>query len=289
MQSTGDTRNRQFRTRLGGIARDWLPPAFHRAIASLSGSSSSFCGEFGSWADASANCAGYDADLILNAVLESALKVKSGAAAFERDSVVFDEPAYEWPLLTGLLWAAARNSGALSVLDFGGSLGSSYFQHRHLLKGLCRLRWAVVEQPHYVRAGRKYLQDDWLRFHESIDDCVIEERPNAVLLSAVLAYIESPYNLLAHIGSLGAEVIIVDRTIVNFGSTDRLYIQRAPKSIYAASYPCWSLSESRLLESIAPGYELEQSFASLAFPGLHRIDSCFRGYIFRKNAPCVKC
>ena len=70
-----------------------------------------FEGNYASWEDATAKCDGYDAEHILTRVLESTLKVKSGDAIFERDSVLFDEIEYSWPLLAGLMWAAARNGG----------------------------------------------------------------------------------------------------------------------------------------------------------------------------------
>ena len=70
---------------------------------------------------------------ILDKVLAATLKVKQGQAVFERDSVLFDEIEYSWPLLAGLMWAAASNGGKLNVLDFGGALGSSYYQNRKFL------------------------------------------------------------------------------------------------------------------------------------------------------------
>jgi putative methyltransferase (TIGR04325 family) len=38
-------------------------------------------------------------------------------------------------------------------------LGSSYFQNRKFLQSLPDVRWNVVEQPHYVDAGRKYIEE----------------------------------------------------------------------------------------------------------------------------------
>jgi mono/diheme cytochrome c family protein len=43
-------------------------------------------------------------------------KVLAGEAAFERDSVCFEEPEYRWPLLASLMWIAARSNGELSVV-----------------------------------------------------------------------------------------------------------------------------------------------------------------------------
>ena len=46
-----------------------------------------------------------------------------------------DVMEYQFPLLSGLLYAAARDGG-LSVVDFGGALGSTYFQCRDFLCGV---------------------------------------------------------------------------------------------------------------------------------------------------------
>ncbi|HEY8360765.1 MAG TPA: methyltransferase, TIGR04325 family, partial [Ramlibacter sp.] len=210
------------------------------------------------------------------------LKVKRGEAAYERDSVLFEDIDPNWPVAAGLLWAAARCDGQLSVLDFGGALGSSYFQNREVLQGLGSLRWNVVEQAHYVAAGQAQVQDEILRFHETIDACTAHTAPNAVLLSSVLQYLEHPGALLAQVAGIAPEVIIVDRTIVNSTGDDRIYVQSVPASIYSASYPCRSLSERGLLAALEGRYRLTSSFASLEFPALEKINSTFRGFLFHK-------
>ena len=130
------------------IARELLPPVLLRLLRQAYGGAIHFEGDFATWEDARAHCTGYDNDEILAKVLAASLKVKAGEAAFERDSVLFDEIEYVWPVLTGLMWAAARSGGSLNVLDFGGALGSSYFQSKNFLQSLPDLRWNVVEQPH---------------------------------------------------------------------------------------------------------------------------------------------
>src|SRR5262249_2040710 len=156
----------------------------------------------------------YDASLILDKVIDATLKVKRGEAAYERDSVLFEDIDYNWPVAAGLLWAAARCNGRLAVLDFGGALGSTAYQNSRFLQGLPYVCWNVVEQPHYVAAGRAHVQDETLRFHETIEACASEASPNAVLLSSVLQYLEDPRAVLARVNRIDPEVIIVDRTIV---------------------------------------------------------------------------
>jgi putative methyltransferase (TIGR04325 family) len=229
---------------LKDLARDWLPPILLRWFRQVRGGVILFEGDFATWEEANSHCTGYDAEEILAKVLASTLKVKHGEAAAERDSVLFDHIEYAWPVLAGLMWVAARSSGRLNVLDFGGALGSSYFQNRKFFKSLPDVRWNVVEQPHYVEAGRKFIQDDQLRFYKKLEDCLAENQPNVILLSSVLQYIERPYELLEKLGKINLKHIIVDRTPFVDGEDNKLVIQRVPKWIFPATLPAWQLSEN---------------------------------------------
>jgi putative methyltransferase (TIGR04325 family) len=219
------------------FVRDWLPPAVTRWVRHFQRHERiQFEGEFSAWAEAKRQASGYDASDILDKVLAATLKVVRGEALFERDSVLFYEPDYVWPVLSGLLWVAARSGGVLNVLDFGGALGASYFQHRKFLEALPHCRWNIVEQSHYVAAGRKHIQNEILRFYESVDECLGETKPNVVLLSSVLQYLDEPRDVLASLLCLGASVVIIDRTPFSGAPEDRHVIQQVPPSIYPASY-----------------------------------------------------
>src|SRR3954462_15124415 len=111
-------------------------------------------GHYKNWQEALSLTKGYDASAILEKVKSAVLKVKNGEAVYERDSVLFDKIEYSWPLLSALLWIALKKINELSVVDFGGSLGSSYFQNKMYLRTLKKLRWNVVEQKNFVEAGQ---------------------------------------------------------------------------------------------------------------------------------------
>ena len=266
------------------LAYDWLPPAVLRQIRRRRSADIRFEEEYATWKDATENCTGYDSEGILEKVLEATLKVKNGEAVYERDSVLFDHIEYSWPVLSGLMWVAARNNGRLNVLDYGGSLGTSYFRNRKFIEPLELIRWNVVDQSHYVEAGQTHIQDHQLRFFETIDDCVQDIKPNAILLSSVLQYLRDPGKIIDTLIKIGSDVILIDRTIVNSNSVNNIYIQHVPSTIYSASYPCYSLSESWLLNRIGKTYDMAADFTSLDFPALRGINSEFKGYIFKKRA-----
>ena len=259
---------------------DLMPPALARSVYALRSNSIHFEGPFESWEAASAISTGYDDDDILLRVLEATLKVKRGEAAFERDSVLFDDIDYRWPVAAGLMWAAARCNGRLDVLDFGGSLGTVYFQHARLLSALADVRWNIVEQPHFARAGQAELQDDQLRFYNSIGECLKESSPNVVLISGVLQSLADPEPVIAELRAAGAPVVIVDKTFVNTSTHHRIYVQHVPARIYHASYPIRSLSESALIANFSPTYRLECAFDSADAPPLVQIGSQFKGFLF---------
>lgn len=238
------------------IARDWLPPALVRWVRQVRGNGIRFDGEFTTWKEASARCTGYDTEEILAKVLTATTKVKHGEAAFERDSVLFDEIEYTWPVLAGLMWAAARNDGRLNVLDFGGALGSCYFQNRKFLLALPEVRWNVVEQAHYVEAGQAHVQDEHLRFYKSIKECLTQNQPNVILLSSVLQYLESPIDFVRELSNVGAMCLIVDRTPFSLNVKVKLVVQEVPTAIYSASYPMWIFSLSEFKQLLAEDWSL---------------------------------
>ena len=267
--------------KLKAFAREWLPPGALKILLTRNPWRIRFRGEYPSWAAARAASSGYDRGSILDKVREATLKVKSGEAVYERDSMLFDRIEYSWPILAALMWSAAMSRGRLSVLDFGGSLGSAYFQNRSFLNQLDDFAWGVVEQPHYVEAGREFIADDRLRFFPTIRDCVDAIAPNTVLLGSVIHYVEAYRSQLAALTAFRPRVIAIDRTIVNDGATDRIYVQDVPPAVYEASYPCYSLSEPSLIGTLDQlGYELVTDFDAGSFPAAEATGSRFKGYIF---------
>lgn len=245
-------------------------------------------GDYPSWKAAEASSRGYDAEVILEKCRTAGMKVKRGEAAYERDSVLFDQVQYSWGLLTGLQLGAARNAGRLSVMDFGGSLGSTYFQNLRFLERLPRFEWNIVEQAQFVRVGQADFQDEALRFHHSIDDCVKARRPNVAVLSSSLQYLPDPHAVLEEIIGHDFDVVILDRTPFIATERDLLTVQTVPASIYQASYPAWFFSRKGLERHFEAGYDLlartPSWCTSPAFINSAHLAS-WEGVIFVKKTP----
>jgi len=217
-------------------------------------------GNYRKWDEAIAASTGYDSEIILEKTKTALLKVKNGEAVFERDSVLFNEIQYAWPLLAGLMWVAARSSGRLNVLDFGGSLGSTYFQNRRFLQQLPSVRWNIIEQPRQVEVGKVDFENKHLKFYGDINACLAETQPNVIVLSGVLQYLEQPFDVLRILLASPCNHLIVDRTPFWDGPEDRLCVQYVPASIYPASYPSWIFSLHSFRTFLNEGWEIVAEF-----------------------------
>src|SRR3989338_9029153 len=204
------------------IIKDFLPPILMRQISERHGKKAlHFSGNYKTWHEALAQSKGYQNSTILQKVKDAGLKVKAGEAAFERDGVIFAEPDYPWRIVASLLWIASRESNHLSIMDFGGSLGSLYLQNKKLLSHL-DIAWGIVEQKDFVAEGKKHFEDQTLRFFDTIENCAETLRPNCALFGSSLQYLEKPYEILEKTISLQFKYILVDRTAFLKDDVDRL-------------------------------------------------------------------
>lgn len=240
-----------------------------------------YFGDFASWAEARRESTGYDSPAILERVRAAALKVVHGEAVCERDSVTFDHVEYSWPLLAGLLRAAPAGRDNLTVLDFGGSLGSSYHQCRGLLDRVARLRWCIVEQQHFAECGRREFATDELCFYNSVSCCLESESVDVVLFSSVLTYVERPYELLELVAAAGIRDVIIDRTLfLRDGARDRITVQRVAPSIYEATYPARLFSKVEFLSRIQRHYRVLARFEK---PGWSNVPCVCGGMLLERT------
>jgi putative methyltransferase (TIGR04325 family) len=216
--------------------------------------------------------------------LESTLKVKNGEAVFERDSFIFDEIQYSWGVLASLFKVAVENGNSLKVLDFGGALGSHYFQNKKFLQPIKIKKWTVVEQKHYIDVGNKKIADGILSFAYSIEDV---NNADVLILSAVLQYFPNPYEWLEKFIAKKIPYIVLDRTAFSTEGRDRLTLQKVPPEIYEAQYPAWFLDKSKVFSVIQKEYELIAEFQD-TIDVIEEIPSEYKGALFRlKNESII--
>lgn len=219
-------------------------------IYSASKRENALIGGFASWKEAEAKAEGYDKKSIFEKAKKAALAVKNGQALFERDTVLFFEPSYSHPISVGFLMAAAKAEGGLKILDFGGALGSTYFNFRPLLAGMEGLQWGVIEQEHFVKFGQEKLVDKRLSFYTtpSAYRSTIGA-PDLALFSASIQYLENYVQIISEVISLSPKMVVLDRVPIlrDRGAQKKVLVQKVSEPIYEASYPCWAFNRDEFL------------------------------------------
>lgn len=257
-----------------------VPPIFLTMLKKAS--RYGWSGDYKNWQEAKELTDTYDDSVILEKVKQALLRVKSGEAVYERDSVLFNEIQYSWPLLSALMWIAMKNNGVLRVADFGGSLGSSYFQNRKFLAGASDLQWNIIEQENFVTCGQQYFQDNQLHFFYTFEQMIARQGlPDLLLLSCVLPYLEKPYEILIRLMQYKIPYILVDNTYFNYEPRDRICVQLVPPEIYKASYPCWMLNYDTVKKTLSDTYTLISEHQNDSFIFLDGKKIQYRGLLFK--------
>lgn len=190
-------------------------------------------GGYDSWSEAASYVAGYDCDAIFKKACESALAVKRGEAAYDRDTVLFYEQKANYPLMMWLT-IIAKNDGLDNIIDLGGAMGSTYFQNRQYLEMMgLDLMWYIKEQPHFVEFGKQELETKQLHFIYDWDEVV--NGKNVLICSSVLQFIDNWKEFIQQaIDATNPTYIIIERTPV--GEKERIWIEKVSEPIYNASY-----------------------------------------------------
>lgn len=218
-------------------------------------------GPLPSWDEATKRAVGWDSPILTELALNAALKVKEGAAAFERDSRPHDRIVYSPTVLAALLLAVARYR-KLNVIDFGGALGSNYYQNIKLIRALpgVPVSWNVVERPVLAKLGAAQFQTAELRFH---DDLAAARLENAVLLfTGSLQYVADAFVLLEQ-AVRGIDVVALDRLYVSPAADHAAYVQHLdPRRFGAVTLPMWCFGKAALIGWFAArGFVLVEQFA----------------------------
>jgi putative methyltransferase (TIGR04325 family) len=122
------------------------------------------------------------------------------------------------------------------------------------------VHWRVVEQQAFVKAGQAEFSTAELQFFGSVAEMPESSGGRVILLSSVLQYLPEPAGTLDSLLATSARHVVIDRTPLSQADADRLCIQHVPKQIYAASYPCWILSRSRLLAQFPAPWRVVAEF-----------------------------
>jgi putative methyltransferase (TIGR04325 family) len=232
-----------------------ITPLFLIELYSIKNRNLKFIGHYQSWNVAKNQCRGYDDPRLVQKILDSCLKVKNGEAKWERDSVLFNEIEFNWPLSTVLMWCASLNSNKINIVDFGGSLGTAYFQNLIFLNHLGYLEWNIIEQNIFVKAGNEHFKTDKLRFIKDFNE-IKSEKIDFILFGSSLQYLEDPYKHFLYSMSLKPDFIMIDKTPFSELDLDVISKQVVSKNIIESSYPIHIFSFAKFIKIIKQDWQI---------------------------------
>jgi putative methyltransferase (TIGR04325 family) len=221
-------------------------------------------GNYASFEEANKIATGYNAEPILERIKATTHKVVNKEIAYERDGIAYDKPIMNFNMLSALLWIASQKNNSLTVLDFGGSLGTTYHHTAPFLSHLNKLNWCIVEQPNYVDAGKKEFETDQLHFYYSIKECLQYHQPDVIIFCGVIQYIEKTYELLEEVKNTQIPYLLLDFMAYNDDAYDRICIQHVPPVFYGvdASYTCWFYDKTKQFNWLNQYYNMVFDFIS---------------------------
>ena len=220
-------------------------------------------------------------------VTEAAQQVIKGLACYERDGVLFYEKERNYRLVSALLQAAMKTN-ELHVLDFGGALGSTFWQNREVLeKAVKDFSWHIVEQKSFYDAAAQLKYDAPLYFHETIEEALKNQKFNAVLFSSVLQYLETPECFLEKVADIPFLIVdlhpeFVSRTAPGYA------VQYVKEPIYNASYPLRIWGKDELRKTLLANYGIIDEWVC-SEAGIQRIcDGDGKVFEVRDVGMCLK-
>jgi|LakMenEpi03Aug12_release.lakeMendotaPanAssembly.Ray.scaffolds.fasta_scaffold343492_2 putative methyltransferase (TIGR04325 family) len=238
------------------ILNSLMPSWFKRLVLPIRKNQLYFEEFSGNWAEALYECDGYDDPAILEKVATAVRQVLDGHAKFERDSVVFYKSETNWPVLGSLVSVLSNKQEPQIVLDFGGSLGSFFLQHRYFLEKVNSLRWIVVEQPHFVNTGKRLFPRGEIEFMTLEELFARKEKIDVILASSVFSYLEEPETILRTLADLKSNFLITDRNPVADIRSHLLTIQKSSATVMEQNYPSWIFSESQLNQTLETDWNI---------------------------------
>jgi putative methyltransferase (TIGR04325 family) len=236
-----------------------LTKLFSRFTSDLNSISKPTPSYFSNWQIAERQCDGYATAPVLESILKASKAVGSGDALYERDGVTyhkFDENEHLLAALRHIL----KEKGRFQVLDFGGSLGSLYRQHRWFLSDFTNFVWCVVEQKNFVETGKQLFENNKLKFEPTIAEAYKKHQPNIALISNSLQRVECPFEVLENLAQLDIPYLFIEQAPIVEAAENRITQSFFSARQCKASYPSWVFSETRFKEKLGQYYRILNEF-----------------------------
>jgi putative methyltransferase (TIGR04325 family) len=214
------------------------------------------------WEEIVKNSDGYDSDQIIN-------RIKNYSSSsdrfnnFERDGVLIDKDELDYKLLAQLMYVRVMVGHPLNVIDYGGSIGSTFIQYENYLMDKNIIEsWNIIELDNFVNVGNQIFKNsEFVNFYNNTQ-FLVDKAIDIVIFSGVLQYIKYYDNTLLQVFEIKPQFILIDRTPIIEGGYSVIAKQILPKSTGGYSYPSWIFEKADFLKNFSK-YNLIASFKSI--------------------------
>jgi putative methyltransferase (TIGR04325 family) len=210
-----------------------------------------YSGPYRSWIIAQRKSIGYNDSNIISKVRKSALIAKNSKSKFEIDSIIFSKP-YRNIKFEKILANLAKKKKSIKIIDFGGSLGSTYYRYRDIFSSQKKVKWSIIEQKAFVEIGKKEFKDKNLDFYYNLEEFInknINKQIDIFLLSSSLQYIKNYKKIINKVNKLNVNYVIILKTPMKLSKKNEIYVEKVPEQIYGTSYSSWVFSKVKLINS----------------------------------------
>ena len=129
------------------LIKKFVPNLFINKINSYLKRNIRIVGSYSRWDEALKESGSYSNHKIFLKTKKSFLKISKTNELYERDTVIFYDKQINKPMISLLEKLRLKNkTNLLKVLDYGGSIGSTYFQNRKILLNNNNFQWDIIEQ-----------------------------------------------------------------------------------------------------------------------------------------------
>ena len=157
----------------------------------------SYIGPYQNWEIAQQNSKGWNDERILDKIVLNTDFCLNNPGYYERDGEVLSDENYPKKIVEFLNETIIDND---VVLDYGGSLGSLYYQIRSKIN-LKILNWVILEQKIFFEASKKIKKNKEISFIEDLEN-IQNLKPAVIIFSSVLQYLNDPKLIIDKIISL---------------------------------------------------------------------------------------
>ena len=218
----------------------------------------SFHGKYSNFSEALKQTTSYNAQVITDKVEERAKAFKKEDLGKDLGVILSDYGA----LFSVLTKIHGEKGNSLKVVDFGGSGGYFYFQLKNFLGDRSSIGWTVVELAPVAEIGKKYYANNELSFETDFDKAVDERKPDVLLISGTIQYLNEPFAFLDKAISKGIEYIVIDRSPFTQHPA-YVQVQQVRKPIYDASFPIHIMNYNEFVHKLSSKYKLWFRFPSV--------------------------